>query len=165
MPKIDRRIYIAQSKMELFRNKKPIYCEKHGTHFRWREARPSNVSCLMCRAEWTKRKRVLDPIPFMLRDARGHAKKKGIAFDLSKNDILELLAKQKNKCALSGIDFKVEMYSLDKINPSGNYTKDNIQLLTISVNRMKSNFSQDIFVMLCKSIAEHYGLEPRLGDL
>lgn len=76
-------------------------------------------------------------------------------FDLVMGDIQFLLEKQNNRCALSGVSFKEEMFSIDKINPFGNYTKFNIQLLTISVNRMKSNFPQDVFLRICANIAGH----------
>ena len=100
--------------------------------------------------------RLKDPIKYMLRDARQHAKQKGIIFYLYPQQIEDLLKKQNYKCALTGIDFSEEMFSLDKINPNGHYVIDNVQLLTFTVNRMKQDIPQDIFIELCKKIARLY---------
>lgn len=45
--------------------------------------------------------------------------------------------------------------SIDQIHPSQGYTIDNIQLVCMAVNQLKSDFGMDIVIALCKAIIEH----------
>lgn len=42
--------------------------------------------------------------------------------------------------------------SVDKINPGKGYTLDNIQLVCMEVNQMKSDLDMQTLLFLCKSI-------------
>lgn len=42
--------------------------------------------------------------------------------------------------------------SIDQINPHLGYTKDNIQLVCMAVNQMKSDMSMDELFMFCEAI-------------
>ncbi len=48
--------------------------------------------------------------------------------------------------------------SLDRIDSSKGYTKDNIQWVHKHVNLMKHKFDQKYFVDICKLIANHENL-------
>ena len=87
-------------------------------------------------------------------------------FEISKEDVWNLYAKQDRKCALSGlpISFKNEAKkrgnrsftaSLDRIDSTKGYTKDNIQLVHKDVNIMKNAYDQQHFLNICKLITEH----------
>jgi hypothetical protein len=145
----------SSKKINLFKAGKEINCPKHGLHSRWRLCKGSNVQCLYCGRDWQRKRREENPIKYLLVDAKNHAKKKGILFDLTESDILTILSKQNGKCNLSGIEFdSANKFSLDKIDPNGDYTLSNVQLLLIDVNRMKTNLNQDRFLNLCYEITK-----------
>lgn len=141
------------NKVQKFKNNIPIFCKKHGEHLKWRIHTDNNVKCKICSSEYQKQVRNDNKLKFKLKDAKGHAKTKNISFEINEEIVLDILKKQNNKCALSGIDFIDENYSVDKINPKGGYTKDNIQLVIFEVNRMKSDFDLDLFLDLCLKIS------------
>ena len=92
--------------------------------------------------------------------ARDRANKRGLEFDITKDDLLELWNSQKGICTLSGITMTYELdngrtftnVSIDRINPNLGYTKDNIQLVCMAVNQMKSDMSLQELYMFCESI-------------
>lgn len=141
-------------KVELFLAKQAIECKVHGAHVKWLIHSGNNVKCKLCSAEQQKIARKNRPITFLLKDARGHAKSKNIAFELNEQDIIELIARQNNKCALSNVEFNSDIkFSLDRIDPKLGYIKTNVQLLIFEVNRMKTNLQQERFLELCNLIA------------
>lgn len=83
--------------------------------------------------------------------ARTRAKHKGIDFDLTIEWIYTRL--KKGKCEATGLKFNVKIYksgyekinpyapSLDQIEPSGGYTKDNVQVVVDFYNKMKNDRS------------------------
>ena len=129
-------------------------CEKHGVHHKWyMNKRDSGIICSYCLKEKFK----LSPIKHMLINAKNKSKERNYEYNLCENDIVGLLIKQNNKCALSNIPFVNEIndkfkMSLDRIDSNKGYTKDNVQLVCIVVNRMKSDLEQDYFINICKKI-------------
>jgi len=83
--------------------------------------------------------------------------------ELTAEDLMELYRKQEGKCAISGelMTFRVGKgrtltnCSLDRIDPMGVYTKDNVQLVCHVVNIMKHNLSEQDFTFWCKLIAKN----------
>ena len=75
----------------------------------------------------------------------------------------ELWNKQNGFCAISGIPMTLNVdkgrnpynVSVDQINPSGGYTKDNIQLVCMCVNQLKSDFDMSVILNICKNILNH----------
>ena len=45
--------------------------------------------------------------------------------------------------------------SIDQIDPGKGYTKDNIQLICMGVNQMKSDLSMSELLFLCKQVLEY----------
>jgi hypothetical protein len=87
-----------------------------------------------------------------------------IEFDITIEDLWELFLRQDKKCALSGLEIKFskvrkdssgKTISLDRIDSSKGYTKDNIQFVHKHINIMKNNFDQDYFISLCNNIVNH----------
>lgn len=87
-------------------------------------------------------------------EVKKRAKKKKIDFDLSEEFIKELLEiKQNNKCSVTNCDIKIkkrnvnsllyETASLDRIDSSKGYLKDNVQWVMLGINYMKLDFSID----------------------
>lgn len=77
-------------------------------------------------------------------------------------DLIELYNFQQGLCALSGEQLTFEFdkgkqatnISIDRIDPTKGYTKENIQLVCYITNIMKNNFPQYEFIKWCKKIAE-----------
>lgn len=94
------------------------------------------------------------------------AKKKGLIVDFQKEFLLELWNKQKGYCAISGIKMTYENFkgrvftniSVDRIDSSKGYIKENIQLICMAVNQMKSDLTLDELLYFCEKIYSNFGL-------
>jgi hypothetical protein len=75
----------------------------------------------------------------------------------------ELYKKQRGLCAISGVEMTYEQrggrcpsnISLDRIDSSKGYTKDNVQLVCHIVNTMKMQYSVKELVFWCTKIVEN----------
>jgi len=82
--------------------------------------------------------------------------------NLTKDDLINLFKKQEGKCAISGIEMTYttgkgtgiipDNVSVDRIDSSKGYSKDNVQLVCSIVNIMKSNLPLNKLVYYCKQI-------------
>ena len=45
--------------------------------------------------------------------------------------------------------------SVDRIDSSSGYTKDNIQLVTVAVNHMKWNMNEETFLEMCDLVSKN----------
>ncbi len=99
------------------------------------------------------------PIRIKLSFAKQKALKRDLIFDLDEKFIKELEIKQDNKCIYSGISFDptIEEYSMsiDRIDSSRGYTKDNVQLVCVCVNTMKLDLKESEFFDFIKLISNH----------
>lgn len=89
---------------------------------------------------------------------RTKAKKRGLKFEITLEDLLNLLDQQMGLCALSGLKMAHEhnsthSVSVDRKDSSAGYTLDNIQLVRREVNFMKREMSNKHFYLICKKIA------------
>lgn len=84
--------------------------------------------------------------------------------DLSVESMLEVLEKQKYKCALSGIDLTCQLEvgvdfptnaSVDRIEAGGPYIKENIQFVCKSLNYFRKNTTVNEFIWWCKQVAKY----------
>jgi hypothetical protein len=79
--------------------------------------------------------------------------------------IYNLWIRQNKKCALSGLDISFENVSsirsysctasLDRIDSSKSYDKDNVQLVHKHINIMKNDHDQQYFINLCQLITNY----------
>jgi|SRR5882757_6827529 len=137
-------------KVELFKNKQPIECKRHGIHLQWRLYSGNNVQCKYCSKMYASNIRKNEPIKILIRDAKARK----LELDITEEYLKDILNKQDNKCAISGIDFtESNKPSLDRIDSNKGYLKGNVQLLLLQVNKMKSNFDQKFFIDMCIKIA------------
>ena len=100
------------------------------------------------------------------------AKKHGIEIDLgqrleAKKFLYDLLyIKQNCRCVLSGLPISIadtihgdmvgeSTASLDRIDSSRGYTRDNVQWVHKDINKLKMDFNQSRFIILCKLVASH----------
>lgn len=92
------------------------------------------------------------------------SKIKNLDFDIDIKFLWELFIKQDRKCAISGRDlvfakkYKNRVFqtaSVDRIDSSKGYTKDNVQWVHKEINFLKSNRKVDELVSMCKEISNH----------
>lgn len=83
---------------------------------------------------------------------------------LTSNDLLTLLERQNGLCALSGVKLTCILVkgstcktnaSIDRIDPKGPYTLENIQLVCAIINKFRIDTSVSEFVDWCKKVADH----------
>lgn len=93
----------------------------------------------------------------LLNQLRASAKKRGIEFDLTTNDIDEIGIPI--SCPILGIPLafnkgspKDNSFSFDRIDSSKGYTKDNVIIVSHRVNKLKSNSTFEEM----KKIFEYY---------
>jgi len=93
-----------------------------------------------------------------------NASYRGIPFEgLTKEDAWNKFVEQDGKCALTGelLVFESESNasdgtaSLDRIDSSKGYTKENIQWVHKNVNYIKRDLPNDEFIEWCKKVAKH----------
>ena len=87
-----------------------------------------------------------------------------IEYKLTLEDLQKVWEEQKGRCALSGVflthhrdgDGNKEFNaSIDRIDPNGSYTKNNIQLVAYRVNMLKHTLSEDMFYWWIKNIHDY----------
>ena len=82
-------------------------------------------------------------------------------YNLTLEFILELKDKQNNRCALSGIEMIWESNSgwkkasIDRLDNDKGYTKDNVRLVAWGINQAMSNYSDDIFLEMCRAVVKN----------
>jgi hypothetical protein len=99
-----------------------------------------------------------------LRNAKNAATSRNQEFALEIKDIVAFWQDQNGVCAYSGRKMtldagKLETVSIERIDSSIGYTKDNTILVCQAINRMKSDFGYDDFYELCRDVAEFLGDE------
>lgn len=89
--------------------------------------------------------------------AKGRANKE---FNITETDLQNLWSKQDGKCAYSKLPMsaasnQLNTVSLDRIDSDIGYVVNNIQLVCTAVNKMKQEFTQDVFLTLCNLITQN----------
>lgn len=107
---------------------------------------------------------------FLLNAKRAALKRKQ-DFSLEIKDIVDCWNEQSQICAYSGRQMtllagQLNTVSIERINSSIGYTKDNTILVCQAINRMKSDFEFDDFYNFCRDVATFLGddnLEINVG--
>jgi hypothetical protein len=86
--------------------------------------------------------------------------RKNKEFNITEKDLFDLWDKQDGKCAYSKLPMSAasnQLYtvSLDRIDSSIGYVVGNIQLVCAAVNKMKQEYTQDVFLTLCNLITQN----------
>jgi hypothetical protein len=76
------------------------------------------------------------------------------ALELTQEEAKEIWNRQNGICVYSKLPLTAKAnqfntVSLDRIDSSKHYTKDNVQFVCAAVNRMKQDYTEDLFVLLC----------------
>ena len=99
-----------------------------------------------------------------LRNARNSAKKRNQEFSLEVSDIVDFWNEQAGICAYSGREMtltagQLNTVSIERIDSTIGYTKNNTILVCQAINRMKSDFTFEDFYELCRDVADFMGDE------
>lgn len=91
---------------------------------------------------------------------KNNARIRNIAFEVSIEDLWEVYLNQDGKCALSGVSIgfiacKKGNASLDRIDSTKPYTKDNIWWVHKDINLAKQSLSVNDFIELCEKVVTH----------
>lgn len=141
-------------RIQAVKNGLEIECKIHGIHSKWRYHTQNNVQCRLCVSEWQRKRKKQNPLKEIYKDAKTHAKKAKRDFEIDMDTLKEIMESQQGFCALTGTKFDEENFpSLDRINSENGYTKNNIQLVLIKINKMKSNLCQKEFINLCSRVS------------
>ena len=86
--------------------------------------------------------------------------RKNKEFNITEIDLQDLWSKQDGKCAYSKLPMSAasnQLYtvSLDRIDSDIGYVVGNIQLVCVAVNKMKQEYTQDVFLTLCNLITQN----------
>ena len=120
--------------------------------------------CKKCRLKvsnkWRNTRKEKD-INYYLNLLLHKAKLRNYSFDLSLKFLINLWNKQQGLCALSGIMMTHEgapiftNVSIDRKNSDKGYTKNNVQLVCVGINKMKSNLTDRKFIEICTTIVRN----------
>lgn len=107
-----------------------------------------------------------------LQSCKRSAAKRNQAFELTVEDVVSFWNKQNKVCAYSGVEMtletgKLNTVSIERIDSSVGYTKENTVLVCYIVNRMKSDFKYEDFYEYCSNVASFLGdanLKLAVGD-
>jgi hypothetical protein len=90
------------------------------------------------------------------------AEKRKIPFNITREEMDDVFQSQNGKCKYLGLPLYFETHgikgnaSLDRIDSSKGYTKQNIQWVHKDVNTIKWDLSHEAFIGICKTIAENF---------
>lgn len=143
---------------EYFKKKGKENYKKEDNSARYQKTREN---FLKRRKEWynTIKGRMYD----LFSAARERARKKNLPIDIDLEYLLELYETQNKQCALTGMDFILEEKnknykrftpfgpSIDKIDHTKGYTKDNIRLVCVMVNLSLNTFGDECFDKMCEA--------------
>ncbi len=104
--------------------------------------------------------RMSNLIHYRVESAKHRAIRKGISFEITNNDINEKLINQDYKCFISKQPISMTennwyTLSLDRLNNSLGYTKENTIVVTKFVNSSKNDLSLDNFISMLKEVYEN----------
>ena len=151
------RLLRVKGRAERFVAGLPIYCPRHGEHGEWAEYKVESqtfpvVRCARCGRDASKawiRKNYLHVLA-------KYTHRRDKASEVDEAFLQQLLEKQQNRCALSGVQFDATYRpSVDRIDSSIGYLKTNVQLVLDEVNRMKTNLALDVFLTRCRQVTQH----------
>ena len=113
--------------------------------------------------KWVSNHNMEKPAIRLYRAAKRRAKDDELDFNLEKSDIIV-----PTHCPILGIplaatrprgDSRRDIASLDRIDPSRGYTKDNIEVISWLANTMKSDATPELLVAFSKTMLKRYGTD------
>ncbi len=101
-------------------------------------------------------------------DIKNRTKKINREFNITIEDMWNQFIKQNKKCIYTGVELQLPKRnragyfgtaSLDRIDSSKGYTKENIQWVHKDINWMKQDFDENYFVNMCDLVSNHTKLD------
>ncbi len=135
--------------------------QSYGRLDHYKAAVAGDWKCKACASHSNNFKGRIGPMPitwFEIKRKGGLGR--GYQWDLEPEDIVNLYEEQEGCCALTGWPIGwpdkglTSIVSIDRIDSSEGYLKENIQLLHKDVNMSKQQHSQDYFIEMCKAVAD-----------
>lgn len=93
--------------------------------------------------------------------------------DITMSFLLELYDKQNGKCALSGQDLSLgspnfreydpNVISIDRKDSTKGYTRENVQFVTLQINRAKGAHTDEEFVEMCKRVTDYHSNQKTIA--
>ena len=105
------------------------------------------------------KKTINEMISKRLSDSKSRAKSKNIEHNIDRDFIRILLKQSRGRCPVLGKKFVFEAknplnMSIDRIDNSLGYTRDNVWIVSTWANRAKNTLSEEVFKEYCKCVAE-----------
>ncbi len=112
---------------------------------------------------------LLSPFRQHLLNIRRHSKKTNRVIEITLEDLRELWIKQEGRCPYTGwnlvnyttcacnLKFTPDRASVDRIDSSKGYTKDNIQFVSLMAQFAKNSFDEKQLLDFCKDVVKHRG--------
>lgn len=100
----------------------------------------------------------------IMASCRQSSKRRNHTLEIEKQDLIDLWYKQKGICYYTKWKMKLapskpESVSVERINSGIGYTKKNIVLCCTVVNSMKSSYSKELFLKVCKAVTQAAGIK------
>ena len=102
---------------------------------------------------------------YHLNQIQNSAKKRNLDYNVTSKYLWQLLENQNFKCALTGEELnlsrtinnktKTQTASLDRIDSSKGYVEGNVRWVHKVINQMRSNRSDEEFILWCLKVAEY----------
>jgi hypothetical protein len=135
--------------------------QSYGRLDHYKSAVKGDWKCKSCSNHTNNFKGRVGPMPVTwFETKRKGGESRGYQWDLTPEFILQLYEDQEGVCALTGWPIGwaekglTSTVSIDRIDSSEGYLKENVQLLHKDVNMAKQQYSQDYFVEMCKAVAD-----------
>lgn len=131
-----------------------------------------SCGCLNTKTAYIRETELMgDLYPFYLlwKHFRKTAKDRGISYEITPEDLKFVYQKQNGRCLYTGdilplpkiqirdINSSSRIISVDRIDSSLPYAKDNISFVTVGVNYMKGSLMPDEFIKRCRIVARNFG--------
>ena len=110
------------------------------------------TTCAQCEKDRFNKRYRVNPIPQLISGFRNRAKKQNVPFNLTVDDMKDLIKNAADICPALGVKMKIaKLYandsnyspSFDRIDPKKGYTKNNIVIVSNRANRIKSDATVD----------------------
>lgn len=105
---------------------------------------------------------------------KANARSRGIHLALSKDDVIEMIEKSGNRCALTGIPFSIlkdDRYrvrpwapSIDRIDSAHGYTKENCRVVCAYVNSALNEYGEELLLLIAKGLIKTAKSKLRTGS-
>jgi hypothetical protein len=124
------------------------------------------TECKKCSIQITIKNRI-SYIPLYERDLISrlkslctNAKNRSKEFSINTSNLLDVLIKQDCRCAYTKLPLlatanQFNTISLDRVDSSKGYVVGNIQLVCTAINRMKQEYSEEMFLLFCLLVTQN----------